>query len=326
MSTLREDALALYTPPFKFLHGYVFDSSNRMVADQGGISGDNTVEGAVALQIRGWGRIGYMPHAKQLQDEIGAIVVDALNAYYAAQEAQGAQSVEPVGIVDEGDDGLFVDLETSKGVVVKRGDKLFTHPAPPPAPSVTETLAAHGIKLRTEFEPKPRDYFPEAAFGNTERAALIATLHEFVQAIGHTGAVRSVAMARKAADMLEADAQEIERTRKMYEKAHQGRADFRQAFREARKAQQVAVPATSAAIKRFEPELYDEDRVRMELDLDGDWVKYSDFLAQQVAVPAGYALVPIEPTPAILDAMSSSGWKTACYKAMLAAAAQGAKP
>ena len=47
--------------------------------------------------------------------------------------------------------------------------------------------------------------------------------------------------------------------------------------------------------------------------------------AQQVAVPAGYALVPIEPTPAILDAMSSSGWKTACYKAMLEAA-QGAKP
>ena len=42
--------------------------------------------------------------------------------------------------------------------------------------------------------------------------------------------------------------------------------------------------------------------------------------AQQVAVPAGMALVPIEPTPAILDAMSSSGWKTACYKAMLAAA------
>ena len=46
--------------------------------------------------------------------------------------------------------------------------------------------------------------------------------------------------------------------------------------------------------------------------------------AQQVAVPDGWALVPIEPTPAILDAMSSSGWKTACYKAMLAAA-QGAK-
>ncbi len=49
---------------------------------------------------------------------------------------------------------------------------------------------------------------------------------------------------------------------------------------------QVAVPATSAAVKRYEPELYDEDRVRMELDLDGEWVKYSDFLAQQVAVPA----------------------------------------
>lgn len=91
MSTLREDALALYTPPFKFLHGYVFDSSNHMVADQGGISRDNTVEGAVALQIRGWGRIGYMPNASQLQDEIGTIVVDALNAYYAVQQAKPEQ-------------------------------------------------------------------------------------------------------------------------------------------------------------------------------------------------------------------------------------------
>ena len=41
-------------------------------------------------------------------------------------------------------------------------------------------------------------------------------------------------------------------------------------------------------------------------------------------VPEGYVLVPIEPTPAMLDAMSSSGWKYSCYKAMLAAA-QGEK-
>lgn len=35
---------------------------------------------------------------------------------------------EPVGVVDEGDDGLFVDLETPSGVMVKRGDKLYTAP------------------------------------------------------------------------------------------------------------------------------------------------------------------------------------------------------
>jgi hypothetical protein len=32
---------------------------------------------------------------------------------------------EHVGVVDESDDGLFVDLETPTGVVVKRGDKLY---------------------------------------------------------------------------------------------------------------------------------------------------------------------------------------------------------
>lgn len=47
--------------------------------------------------------------------------------------------------------------------------------------------------------------------------------------------------------------------------------------------------------KRYEPERYDEDRVRMELDSDGDWVRYSDYLAAcatpQVAAqpePYGY--------------------------------------
>ena len=105
--------------------------------------------------------------------------------------------------------------------------------------------------------------------------------------------------------------------------AHKWAAISRQTL----KAQQVAVPAAIEEIKRYSPDMQ-YDWVRMEPDQHGDWVRYSDFLdakAQQVAVPTGWALVPIEPTPAILDAMSSSGWKTACYKAMLAAA-QGAKP
>ena len=88
-----------------------------------------------------------------------------------------------------------------------------------------------------------------------------------------------------AIDMLEADALEIERMRKMYEQAHQSRANFRQAFREARKE-------------------------------------------QQVAVPPGYALVPVEPTLEMMLKMPASSnsreWKE-YYTAMLAAA-QGANP
>jgi len=91
--TKRKAAMAIYTPPFRFQYGYIYDSQNHMVADQGGCGDTNTVEGAVALQIRGWGRIGYMPNAAALQDEVGAMVVDALNAYYATpQQAEQKES------------------------------------------------------------------------------------------------------------------------------------------------------------------------------------------------------------------------------------------
>lgn len=51
-------------------------------------------------------------------------------------------------------------------------------------------------------------------------------------------------------------------------------------------AQAPAVP-----IKRYEPEIYREDRVRMELDADGDWVRYSD----HVALTAAQAQAPAVP-------------------------------
>jgi len=37
---------------------------------------------------------------------------------------------DPVGIVDEDDDGVFADLETTNGVIVKLGCKLYALPAP----------------------------------------------------------------------------------------------------------------------------------------------------------------------------------------------------
>jgi len=84
----RAAAMAIYAPPFKFQYGYIYDSQNRMVADNGEIDGSNSVEGAVAARVRGWGRIGYMPNAAELQDEIGQMMADALNALYNSQKAK----------------------------------------------------------------------------------------------------------------------------------------------------------------------------------------------------------------------------------------------
>ena len=83
--------MAVYTPPFKFQYGYIYDSQNLMVADNGEIVGEQSVKGAVAARVRGWGRIGYMPNAAQLQDEIGVMMADALNMFYFADmlEADG---------------------------------------------------------------------------------------------------------------------------------------------------------------------------------------------------------------------------------------------
>ena len=63
-------------------HGYIFDSQRHMVADNGPICDGPSVEGAVASRVRGWGRIGYMPNAAELQDEVGQMMADALNALY----------------------------------------------------------------------------------------------------------------------------------------------------------------------------------------------------------------------------------------------------
>jgi hypothetical protein len=85
--TIREVALELYTPPFSFRHGYVFDSKGHMVADQDDV---DAMRESIAARIRGWGRIQYMDNpmgrAAALQDEVGQIVVEALNAFWAAQK------------------------------------------------------------------------------------------------------------------------------------------------------------------------------------------------------------------------------------------------
>ena len=81
----RKAAMAVYTPPFKYEHGYILDSQNLMVADDGDIAEEKrSVTGAVASRVRGWGRLSYLPNGAELQDEIGQMMADALNALYAA--------------------------------------------------------------------------------------------------------------------------------------------------------------------------------------------------------------------------------------------------
>lgn len=75
--------------------------------------------------------------------------------------------------------------------------------APPPTPTLKETLAAYGVKLRTEFEPKPRDHVEVDRNMVGERAELIERQRS-VQENGITAEMRELAKA--TADMLEADA------------------------------------------------------------------------------------------------------------------------
>lgn len=72
----------------------------------------------------------------------------------------------------------------------------------------------------------------------SDREALIATLRDKYKNEWGDESLK------QAADMLEADAQEIARLNVIYEKAVQGRADFRDALR----AQQVAVPPGYALV------------------------------------------------------------------------------
>lgn len=83
IESLRKRALALYKPPFKFQYGYIYDSEGNVVADNSSERDEEvTSEGNLLLRVRGWGRIGYMENPEQLQDTVGELIVEALNAYW----------------------------------------------------------------------------------------------------------------------------------------------------------------------------------------------------------------------------------------------------
>lgn len=93
--TIRDVAFELYKPPFYFRGGYVWDSGHHMVLDQHTEDGDTS--DAILARIRGWGRIQYMDkpelRAAALQDEVGKLVAEALNAAWERQSMEDAASV-----------------------------------------------------------------------------------------------------------------------------------------------------------------------------------------------------------------------------------------
>ena len=72
---MRDSALALYKAPFRFEHGYIYDADGLMISDDGD-AGDSIA------RVRGWGLIGDMPDAAKLQDEVGAILAEALTDFW----------------------------------------------------------------------------------------------------------------------------------------------------------------------------------------------------------------------------------------------------
>lgn len=86
----RNAALALYRPPFRFLHGYIYDADGKMCADEG------EMPDHVAARVRGWGRIGYLPDAAALQDEVGQVIAEALTAFWLAAAPRPQPVAQPV--------------------------------------------------------------------------------------------------------------------------------------------------------------------------------------------------------------------------------------
>ncbi len=75
---IREQALALYRAPFHYNRGYIWDSTGKMVSDDDGVD--------AVQRVRGWGHISKHDNAEQLQDEVGEIIAEALNAFYETEE------------------------------------------------------------------------------------------------------------------------------------------------------------------------------------------------------------------------------------------------
>jgi len=96
---LQARAEALYIAPFRFERGYIFDAKNEVVAD----NSDNQKNDSI-IEIRGWGRIGYLPNPEALQDTVGYIVAQALTEFWMAR-AKDKVDISGTRLKDLGDVG-----------------------------------------------------------------------------------------------------------------------------------------------------------------------------------------------------------------------------
>ncbi|MGS3469178.1 hypothetical protein ACB303_24365 [Citrobacter farmeri] len=126
-SDIRDKSICLYTPPFRFEHGYIWDAKGKMVAD-------NHVDGEdAALRVRGWGRISYMENPEALQDEVGNVIALAMTEFW---ERCVIDNAEPIYQVKYGNDWRDVE-RTQYDDHAAHGSPVRIVYAAPPAPVVS---------------------------------------------------------------------------------------------------------------------------------------------------------------------------------------------
>ena len=149
-----------------------------------------------------------------------------------------------------------------------------------------------------------------------EREALIAELTEFIETLEAGGAIRSVAMARKASDMLAADVQHA---------GHDIPLELLQRLEKTLTNLGYATP--EGGIESFNAQL---EIQLYHLCAGVDKLISGIKVAQKVAVPHGWKLVPVEPTQEMIS-VGDKCWQQMAlgeetYQAMLAEVPQPPHP
>lgn len=97
-------------------------------------------------------------------------------------ERDGLAELEPVGVVDEADDGLFVDIETPDGVRVRRGDKLYARPVPAEPVNARLLEALKGLMALSDHRVDLRDQAKAArsaiAEAEAQQERLLQDMHD----------------------------------------------------------------------------------------------------------------------------------------------------
>jgi hypothetical protein len=78
---IRSRARRLYRAPFRYEMGYIYDAGGEMVSD-GRVDKEDQPQQLIVQRVRGWGRIGYLADAEQLQDTVGALIAEALTRFW----------------------------------------------------------------------------------------------------------------------------------------------------------------------------------------------------------------------------------------------------